>query len=571
MNVDTLRGPTRPLSSPEGVAHPSRVRALLDEGHPWLSRWGPLGLMLVLTLVSLLLRSGHLRLHYWVDEGLSVGIASHHLGQIPGVLRQDGSPPLYYVLLHFWMGLRGRGEVATHELSLIFAVASVPAAYWAGRSLFDRRTGVVCSLMVAALPYLSVYAQETRMYSLVVLLTLVACASFVHAFVFARRRYLPAFIVSLTAALYTHNWALFLALMAAVAFLFCVYATPAERRRALWRDGVIAFCAIAVLYAPWIPTVLYQAAHTGAPWAAAPVLWSFTQGAYFLVGGRGAAVALLFGAGAGLLALFGAQMGLLATSGGGAQDSADVGSDGGGARGGDDGGSDRGEDRDRNRLAAQSLLVLGLGTLIVAWLYAKSTSTWALRYLAVIVGPLTLVVGLGLTRARRLGLVALVLVACFWVLDPTPGALDAKSNVASAAAKVRREVGSDALVLSTQPEQVATLAYYLPRVSHFGTPLGPVPDPRVFDWRGALPRLRRSSVRSVLEPMLRSLTTGERVVLAVPTRLPQHPLWLKLIDRYSMSWTRYLSHDHALEQVASVSPHAGSSGLPVRVTVFVRR
>ena len=40
---------------------------------------------------------------YWIDEGLSVGIADRPLTDIPGVLRQDGSPPLYYMLLHFWM------------------------------------------------------------------------------------------------------------------------------------------------------------------------------------------------------------------------------------------------------------------------------------------------------------------------------------------------------------------------------------------------------------------------------------------------------------------------------------
>ena len=42
------------------------------------------------------------------------------------------------------------------------------------------------------------------------------------------------------------------------------------------------------------------------------------------------------------------------------------------------------------------------------------------------------------------------------------------------------------LVLSAQPEQVPTIAYYLPKVRHFGTPIGPVADPRVVDWRGAL-------------------------------------------------------------------------------------
>ena len=55
---------------------------------------------------------------YWIDEAISVGIASHPLTEIPGALRQDGSPPLYYLLLHEWMALVGTGEEETRALSL---------------------------------------------------------------------------------------------------------------------------------------------------------------------------------------------------------------------------------------------------------------------------------------------------------------------------------------------------------------------------------------------------------------------------------------------------------------------
>src|SRR3979409_138551 len=103
------------------------------------------------------------------------------------------------------------------------------------------------------------------MYSRLTLLALIVAASFVQAFVRRRRRYLPVFSVSLAASLYPHNWALFLGLMCGVAFLLCVREERADRR-GLWRDGLLAFGGVAVLYAPWVPTVIYQAKHTGAPW-----------------------------------------------------------------------------------------------------------------------------------------------------------------------------------------------------------------------------------------------------------------------------------------------------------------
>ena len=88
----------------------------------------------VLLAGSLVLRTRRLDTGFWIDEALSVGIASHALAEIPDVLRQDGSPPLYYALLHFWIRLFGSSETATHVLSLVFAVVLallLYTHYWA--------------------------------------------------------------------------------------------------------------------------------------------------------------------------------------------------------------------------------------------------------------------------------------------------------------------------------------------------------------------------------------------------------------------------------------------------------
>ncbi len=66
-----------------------------------------------LVALSLYLRTRDLDAGFWIDEGLSVGIADRPLADIPGVLRLDGSPPLYYSLLHVWMALAGRSEEET--------------------------------------------------------------------------------------------------------------------------------------------------------------------------------------------------------------------------------------------------------------------------------------------------------------------------------------------------------------------------------------------------------------------------------------------------------------------------
>jgi hypothetical protein len=534
MAVDTFRARTPAPSGATTQDRASRILARLRAIH--VSTPVVVVLLLALTAISFVLRIQQIHFHFWVDEGISVGIASHPLSQLPHLLREDGSPPLYYALLHVWIQAFGHSEAATHALSLVFALITVPVAYWAGSSLFDRRVGAYSAVIAAGLPFLTTYAQETRMYSLLLLVSLLAATGFTHAFVFRRRRYLPLFVVALEVALYTHNWALFFGLGCFVAWLTCVWLTARGERRPVVIDGIMAFGAVAILYLPWLPTLVFQAQHTGAPWALPPVLWSITSGMYTIVGGRGAAVAILLAGGSGLVAMRAA---------------------GAGER--------------RNLRSAITLAVLGFGTLLIAWAYAKTTPAWAERYLAVIIGPLILLAALALRRAAGLGLIALLLISCFWVLDPRTTHQDAKSNVGGAAQEVRRYINADTVVLSSQPEQVPVLSYYLPKVTKFATPLGQVPDPRVMDWQGALAKFEHSRLRTRLIPVLQSLQPGQRVVLAVPTSFIKEPEWMDLIRRDSGVWKDYMDKDSHLRLIAESDAHPHQTGIPMQLLVYQRR
>ena len=209
--------------------------------------------LLVLTAASVALRTGALDAGFWIDEAIAVGIASHEPGEIPELLRQDGSPPLYYLLLHAWMGLVGSSEAAARSLSLVFAAAAIPVAWWAAGG---RRAGAIAAGVVAVCPFLTYYAQEARMYTLVAVLSLVATVAFV------RQRPVPL-VAALTLLLYTHTWGV---------FLFAAFGVVWLRHRD--RERLLAGAAVALLYLPWAPNLVFQALHTGAPWSDRPsVLW----------------------------------------------------------------------------------------------------------------------------------------------------------------------------------------------------------------------------------------------------------------------------------------------------------
>lgn len=497
-----------------------------------------------LLLVSLFLRTTALHAPFWIDEGLSVGIGSHGFLDIPSVLRLDGSPPLYYMILHVWMSVFGDGQATTHVLSLSFALLAVPVAYWAGAGTFGRRSGLIAATLAAVSPFLTYYAQETRMYALVSLLALVVAAALVRAFVFRRRAFLPLFSVSLAALMYTHNWGLFLAVGTVVALV------PAWRlatdRRVLARDVALAYGGVALLYAPWLPTLLFQAAHTGAPWAERPSVAGVFGPIASILGGETVPFALLLAGGAGLATIL-KQRGPVDTG----VAAADV------------------EDRVRDA-AVWTLIVLPLAGLVVAWTASQISPAFTGRYFAVFVGPVLLLAGVGLAHAGRLGLVTLAIIVALW-FDPRTAQIEGKSNVRVVAAKIAGDVYPGDLVVSIHPEQVPVLHYYLPPGLRYADSLGMVGDPLVFDWRDALERLKAAKPSRVLASYVSSLRPGQTLVLVNPiirTASWGAP-WTALVRKRSAQWQRQADRNPSLVRIG-VQPRFGHRALPrgVRATLY---
>jgi mannosyltransferase len=306
----------------DGVREPDRVSAVTEDRAdapasgvaPW-RRPGVLRVAGVLAIMALWLwlRTHAITAKFWIDEGLSVGIAHHPLFDIPGVLRKDGSPPLYYMLLHVWMSVvGGDGEARTHAFSVLFATLTIPAGWWAGRRLFGERAAWATAALCATLPFLTYYAQETRMYALVAFLGLCSSAAFTMAYAQRDRRWIPAFSVLTVLTVYAHNWGLFLAVGMGAAFLVLWRTSPAAERRPFFRDGLLGFGLLVLLYLPWIPTLLFQAKHTGAPWSDKPPLDGLISGLQNLVGGVETALLLTVVAGAGLMTLRGGREGVSA-------------------------------------------------------------------------------------------------------------------------------------------------------------------------------------------------------------------------------------------------------------------
>lgn len=226
----------------------------------------------------------------WLDEALSVNIASVPLGELAETLRHDGAPPLYYALLKGWMGIFGSSDVAVRALSGVLSLAALPLVWLAGCRLASRETGWTAVVLLASSPFAIRYATEARMYALIALLT---AGGVVLLAAFLDRPTTPrlAGLMLVTAALVlTHYWAIYLAAaLLAVLALRAERAKPYEARSvkfaSSWAMVGIATGVLALV--PWGPSFLFQLQHTGTPWAgelgaSAPVvaLMSFGSGGW---------------------------------------------------------------------------------------------------------------------------------------------------------------------------------------------------------------------------------------------------------------------------------------------------
>jgi uncharacterized membrane protein len=393
----------------------------------------------------------------WLDEALTVDIARQPLHQIPSYLKRDGAPPLFYVLLHFWIKLFGTSDYAVRSLPGVIGVATLPLTWLAGRRIGGRVAAWGALLLLATSPFAVRYDTETRMYSLVALLTVIGFLALDRSL----RRPRPGNLIGVALVtgllLYSHYWSLYL-----VGTVMLWLAWEAWRGRPEWRSGARAsFVAGAVgclTFVPWVPTFLYQSSHTGTPWATPANFSAMVNAISNFAGGatnQGRALGLLFFALAGL-GLFG-----MATD-------------------------RRHIDVDvRTRPRGRPLAIAITGTLAAAIAGGFITkSTFDARYASVVFIPLILLVALGLTtfRDRRTRVIILAVAMVAGLAGSIPNITTNRTQAGQVAAAIATH-GRPGDVVAYCPDQLGpAVNRLLPAGRYVQTTFPRGTGPEFVDW-----------------------------------------------------------------------------------------
>ncbi len=140
-----------------------------------LSRAAAFLIVASLTLVGAALRIATIDTRgFWLDETTSVRQASWGIAQMLEKMAGNVHPPLFHTLLHYWIVYFGRSEVAVRGFPIVWGIVAIPLMYWVARDIYDRRVGAIAAAMVAISPFLIWYAQEARMYTMVLVFALLS-------------------------------------------------------------------------------------------------------------------------------------------------------------------------------------------------------------------------------------------------------------------------------------------------------------------------------------------------------------------------------------------------------------
>jgi len=164
-------------------------------------------LLLVILFIGIFLRVyGLSEQTYWFDEVITLEVVEGSLDSIMSGSR----PPLYLVLIQFWIENFGTSEFATRLLSVIFGVSSIVLIYIVGRSFFNREVGILSAFFMSVSKFQIYYSQELRYYSLYELFTLI---SFFFYYRFLNSKsyiYALVYIISTILVFYSHDFAVFI-------------------------------------------------------------------------------------------------------------------------------------------------------------------------------------------------------------------------------------------------------------------------------------------------------------------------------------------------------------------------
>ncbi|MBE2224545.1 MAG: glycosyltransferase family 39 protein, partial [Anaerolineae bacterium] len=187
----------------------------------------------------------------WLDEAISYLTANFSASDILNNINESPHPPLYYLLLHYWLKVIPDSDTAIRSLSLLSNLLLIPVIYQLTHDLLGRYSlALLAALFIAISPFQIAYSHELRMYTLLMLLVTLTAWTYWRAIHDGKWYWWLLFFLSALLAMYTHFFSFFV--LAAIG----LYALINYRNQRALMMTIVIGLLLAVLFLPWLYIVL---------------------------------------------------------------------------------------------------------------------------------------------------------------------------------------------------------------------------------------------------------------------------------------------------------------------------
>lgn len=178
-----------------------------------------------------------------IDEPFSIYHAQGSLADIIHFLKPTNNPPLFEIILHYWIKFFGISPFSVRLLPVIFGSLAVIFIYKIGAKFFSLAVGVCASLLYCFSTHAIYYAHDCRTYTLFLFL----CTASVYYFLRLisgkdLKSNLTAWVFASVLLIFSHYFGLILLFVQFISMLFFA--------RAQMKTVLIGFVLVALFYSP---------------------------------------------------------------------------------------------------------------------------------------------------------------------------------------------------------------------------------------------------------------------------------------------------------------------------------
>lgn len=214
---------------------------------------------LVLLIIAIVLRFWYMgKTDLGGDESFSLFISLQSLPDIVTLLCKGDNPPLWEILLHFWIRIFGVSEIAIRSLSLVFSALTIIPIYLLGERYLHRLAGIAASLFYCFSTFSIYMAHECRVYSLIAFLTASSVLLFVS--IVKSPKTFKFILLTLTNMLlmYGHYLSIWIIVME---FIITLAIKPIRQK--IWKPYLIHAAVLVLLFTPMFPVLFNRFMDSG--------------------------------------------------------------------------------------------------------------------------------------------------------------------------------------------------------------------------------------------------------------------------------------------------------------------